>query len=60
MGTGSPAQVVDDVKRRIHDLAPGGGFIFGSVHNIQANVPSANIVAMFDTARDLGGYPIRV
>jgi len=60
MGTGTVQQVRDDVKRRIHDLAPGGGFIFGSVHNIQANVPPANIVAMFDTARDLGGYPIRV
>ena len=60
MGTGTPQQVVEDVKRRIHDLAPGGGFVFGSVHNIQANVPPENIVAMFDAARDLGGYPIGV
>ena len=60
MGTGTVPQVVDEVKRRIHDLAPGGGFIFGSVHNIQADVPPENIVAMFDAARDLGGYPIRV
>ena len=57
---GTPQDVVDEVKRRIHDLAPGGGFVFGSVHNIQANVPPENIVAMFDTARDLGGYPISV
>jgi uroporphyrinogen decarboxylase len=60
MGMGTPAQVAEEVKRRIHDLAPGGGFIFGSVHNIQANVPPENIVAMFDTARDCGGYPIGV
>ncbi len=60
MGTGTVQQVRDDVKRRIHDLAPGGGFIFGSVHNIQANVPPENIVAMFDTALEFGGYPIRV
>jgi len=60
MGTGTVQQVRDDVKRRIHDLAPGGGFIFGSVHNIQANVPPENIVAMFDTARDQGGYPVWV
>jgi uroporphyrinogen decarboxylase len=39
------------------DLAPGGGFVFGPIHNIQANVPAANIVALFDTARELGGYP---
>ena len=32
------------------------GFIFGSIHNIQVNVPPPNIVAMFDTARDEGGY----
>jgi uroporphyrinogen decarboxylase len=60
MGTGTPREVVEDVKRRIHDLAPGGGFVFGSVHNIQANVPPANIVAMFEAARELGGYPIGV
>jgi uroporphyrinogen decarboxylase len=59
MGTGTVQQVRDDVKRRIHDLAPGGGFIFGSVHNIQANVPPENIVAMFDAALEFGGYPIR-
>ncbi|HWT81343.1 MAG TPA: uroporphyrinogen decarboxylase family protein [Candidatus Methylomirabilis sp.] len=58
MGTGTVQQVRDEVKRRIHDLAPGGGFVFGSVHNIQANVPPENIVAMFDAARDLGSYPI--
>ena len=59
MGTGTPRQVVEDVKRRIHDLAPGGGIVFGSVHNIQANVPPENSVAMFDAAREFGGYPIR-
>jgi len=58
--TGTPTEVRDDVKRRIHDLAPGGGFVFGSVHNIQANVPPANIVAMFEAAQEFGGYPIAV
>jgi uroporphyrinogen decarboxylase len=60
MGMGTVQQVRDDVKRRIHDLAPGGGLVFGSVHNIQANVPPENIVAMFDAALEFGGYPIRV
>jgi len=58
--TGTPKDVGEDVKRRIHDLAPGGGFVFGSIHNIQANVPPENIVAMFDAALELGGYPIAV
>jgi uroporphyrinogen decarboxylase len=58
--TGTPAEVRADVKRRIHDLAPGGGFVFGSVHNIQANVPPENIVAMHEAAQEFGGYPIAV
>ncbi len=55
---GTPKQVAEEVRRRIQDLAPGGGFIFGSVHNIQANVPPENIVALYDAAREYGGYPI--
>ena len=44
---GTPQEVRDEVKRRIDDLAPGGGFIFNTVHNIQADVPPENIVAMW-------------
>jgi uroporphyrinogen decarboxylase len=51
-----PAKVVDEVKRRIDDLAPGGGFVFAPVHNIQAMVPPENIVAAFDTALAYGRY----
>ena len=57
---GLPRDVVVEVKHRIHDLAPGGGFVFGSVHNLQAGVPPENIVALFDAAREFGDYPIRV
>jgi len=53
---GKPAEVADEVKRRIDDLAPGGGFIFAAIHNIQAFVPPANVVAMYDTALDYGRY----
>ena len=56
---GSPEDVAKEVKRRIHDLAPGGGFVFGSVHNIQAKVPVENIVALFDAAKEFGAYPIQ-
>jgi uroporphyrinogen decarboxylase len=41
-----PQAVKNDVKRRIDDLAPNGGFVFAPVHNIQANVPAENIIAM--------------
>lgn len=47
---GTPQQVADEVKRRIDDLAPGGGFVLAAVHNLQPDVPPQNIVTMFDTA----------
>jgi len=53
---GTPQQVADEVKRRIDDLAPGGGFVFNTVHNIQPLVPPENIVAAFDTAASYGRY----
>jgi uroporphyrinogen decarboxylase len=53
---GKPEEVADEVKRRIDDLAPGGGFVFAAVHNIQALVPPENIVTMFDTALAYGKY----
>jgi uroporphyrinogen decarboxylase len=51
---GTPEQVADEVKRRIDDLAPGGGFVFSPIHNVQAGVPPQNIVAMFETVRKYG------
>ncbi len=53
---GTPQEVRDEVKRRIDDLAPGGGFIFNTVHNIQADVPPENIVAMWEAMREFGIY----
>jgi uroporphyrinogen decarboxylase len=53
---GTPQEVSDEVKRRIDDLAPGGGFVFAAVHNIQALVPPENIVALFETALEYGTY----
>jgi uroporphyrinogen decarboxylase len=53
---GTPQEVRDEVKRRIDDLAPGGGFIFNTVHNIQADVPPENIVAMWEAMREFGVY----
>ncbi len=51
---GKPQDVIDEVKRRIDDLAPGGGFVFAAVHNIQAFVPPENIVEAFETALQYG------
>jgi uroporphyrinogen decarboxylase len=47
-----PRGTPDEVRRHVLDqcriLAPGGGFVFQQVHNIMANVPPENVVAMFD------------
>ncbi len=53
---GTPQQVKDEVKRRIEDLAPGGGFVFATVHNVQADVPPENVMAMWEALRTYGEY----
>jgi uroporphyrinogen decarboxylase len=46
--SGTPEQVEDHVSRQVRLLRPGGGFVFQQVHNILADVPAENVVAMFD------------
>ncbi|TFG67547.1 MAG: hypothetical protein E4H27_08865 [Anaerolineales bacterium] len=48
---GSESDVRAEVRKRIMDLAPGGGYILTAVHNIQPDVPPQNIVAMYDEAK---------
>ena len=50
----TPEEVRRHVRERMEIFSPGGGFVFTQVHNIQANVPPENIIAMFDTARECG------
>jgi len=49
----------EEVKRQVLDqceiLSPGGGFVFNTVHNIQANVPLENVIAMLDAIREFNG-----
>ena len=53
---GSPQDVEDEVKRNIDLLAPGGGFVFATVHNILEGVPADNIIAAFQAAKEYGKY----
>ncbi|MHB0859628.1 MAG: uroporphyrinogen decarboxylase family protein [Anaerolineae bacterium] len=55
---GTVEDVRREVERRIADLAPGGGYIVAPVHNVQADVPPENLVAMYQHARVVGHYPI--
>ncbi len=56
LSSGTIQQVNDDVKRNIEALAPGGGFVFNTVHNIQADVQPENIMAMYSAWRKFGKY----
>ena len=49
---GSPQEVAEDVKRNIDIFAPGGGYVFSPVHNIQADVPAQNLESMFRTLQE--------
>jgi uroporphyrinogen decarboxylase len=53
---GTPAQVKDEVRRQLDVLMPGGGYVFNTVHNILAEVPPENIVAMYEAVWEHGGY----
>ena len=46
---GSPEDVAAEVLYRLKVLSKGGGFVFAAIHNIVANIPPENIMAMFDT-----------
>jgi len=53
---GTPKQIREEVKRNFECLKPGGGFVTSPIHNITAEVPAQNIVAMFDAAIEFRNY----
>lgn len=50
---GTPEQVRAEVRERIEIFAPGGGFVFNTVHNVQACTPIENLLAMFETVKQM-------
>ena len=57
---GTTEDVENEVKKRIADLAPGGGYVLTPVHNVQKGVSPANICAMYEAAEKYGNYPIQI
>jgi len=57
---GSREDVIAETKRRIAQLASGGGYILAPSNHLQADVPAENVVTLFETARQFGQYPIQV
>ena len=52
---GTPSEVREQVLRRCEVFATNGGFVFNSIHNVQAGTPVVNIVAMLDAVREFNG-----
>jgi len=50
---GTPEEVRRDVRRRIEVFAPGGGYVFAPIHDLQADVPPENVVAMYEEAASI-------
>jgi len=57
---GTPQEVREEVRQRIHDLAPGGGYAVASSNSVPEYVPLANFNAMRQATFEYGRYPISV
>ncbi len=55
---GSRQDVELEVRQRIEELGPGGGFVLAGIHNLQPDVPPENVMAMVEAAHRFGRYPI--
>jgi uroporphyrinogen decarboxylase len=53
---GTPESIREEVKRNLDILAPGGGFVFTTVHNVQADVPPENFWALWDAFMEFSNY----
>jgi len=56
---GSVEEVRQEVAERIRIFGPGGGFVFNTIHNVQPLTPIENVLAMYETLREVGKYPIK-
>ncbi len=55
---GTPEDVAAEVRERVRVLAPGGGYVLSTAHNIQADCPIENVLAMLDACFTAGEYPV--
>jgi uroporphyrinogen decarboxylase len=57
---GTRQQVIAETKLRLSQLAAGGGYILAPSNHLQADVPAENVITLYETARELGEYPIKI
>ena len=57
---GTPGQIEDEVKDRIKNMGPGGGFIISPTHHVQIDTSIENFFAFWNAAEKYGKYPINI
>ncbi|MCP4398074.1 MAG: hypothetical protein GY801_12350 [bacterium] len=57
---GSVDEVIEATKECLRTAAPGGGYILGSDHSVHDDMPNENILAMIETCKKYGEYPLRI
>lgn len=55
---GTPAEVRAMVRERLRIFGTGGGFVFNTIHNVQAGVPTENLLALYQAVNDFRAYPL--
>jgi uroporphyrinogen decarboxylase len=58
--TGTTAEVIEEVKRRMAELGTGGGYILAPSNHLQQDVPAENVIQLFEAAREFGKYPLQI
>ena len=55
---GTPDEVRAEVRERIQTFGASGGYVFNTTHNVQARIPKENLLALYESVRDFGKYPL--
>ena len=53
---GTPGRGPRRGPRAVAIFGPGGGFVFNTIHNVQAGMPAENLLALYEAVRDFGGH----
>jgi len=56
LARGSAADIRRQVQRHVRELSPGGGYIFGTIHNVQDDVSADNFMAMWRAFDEMRTY----
>ena len=55
---GTPNEVREMVRERMRVFGAGGGFVFATIHNVQANIPTENLLALYEAVSEYGRFPV--